>query len=96
MNARQFLLKTENKLLHTNDKRYTAWFLRNRVTEEALRAQREAHFPYEPLISILVPVYRRATGNSGSSWPMLHRRNRNCPRRFPDMRSGTDGSRSSR
>ena len=58
MNARQFLLKTENKLLHTNDKRYTAWFLRNRVTEEALRAQREAHFPYEPLISILVPVYR--------------------------------------
>ena len=58
MNARQFLLKAENKLFHTNDKRYRSWFLRNRVTEEALAKQRETHFPEEPLISILVPVYR--------------------------------------
>jgi glycosyltransferase involved in cell wall biosynthesis len=58
MNARQFLLKAENKLLHTNDKRYHAWFEKNRVTEAELLRQREEHFPNEPLISILVPVYK--------------------------------------
>lgn len=58
MNARQFLLKAENKVLHTNDRRYRKWFLRNRVTEEALEKQRKARFKEEPLISILVPVYR--------------------------------------
>ena len=58
MNARQFLLKAENKLLHTNDRRYHAWFEKNRVTEAELLRQREEHFPNEPLISILVPVYK--------------------------------------
>ena len=58
MNARQFLLKAENKVFHTNDRRYRAWFLRNRVTEEALKLQRAARFDREPLISILVPVYK--------------------------------------
>ena len=26
MNARQFLLKAENKVFHTNDRRYFRWF----------------------------------------------------------------------
>ena len=58
MNARQFLLKAENKVFHANDRRYRAWFLRNRVTEESLKLQRAARFDREPLISILVPVYK--------------------------------------
>ena len=58
MNARQFLLKAENKVFHTNDRRYRAWFIRNRVTGEALQAQRATRFSYEPKISILVPVFR--------------------------------------
>ncbi len=58
MNARQFLLKAENKVFHTNDKRYFRWFEKNRVTEEALQAQRAEQFDYAPLVSILVPVYK--------------------------------------
>ena len=58
MNARQFLLKAENKLFHTNDKRYRSWFLSHRVSAETLCAQRAVRFETEPLVSILVPVYK--------------------------------------
>ncbi len=36
---------------------YPEWFLSTRVSNDELEKQREAHFDYEPLISILVPTY---------------------------------------
>ena len=37
---------------------YTYWFHHTRITPTELAAQRKEHFPYEPLLSILSPVYR--------------------------------------
>lgn len=39
------------------DRDYANWYRNHRVTEEELEEQRKIHFSYEPLISILVPVY---------------------------------------
>ena len=36
---------------------YSTWFEQNRVTQEEIKIQRQKHFAYEPIISILVPVY---------------------------------------
>ncbi len=37
---------------------YTYWFHHVRITPTELALENRAHFPYEPLISILTPVYR--------------------------------------
>lgn len=39
------------------DRDYVKWYRSHQVTEEELVEQRNIHFSYEPLISILVPVY---------------------------------------
>lgn len=36
---------------------YNKWYKEHEVDEEALASQREKHFIYEPVISIIVPVY---------------------------------------
>lgn len=36
---------------------YDQWFFKHRVTKEELKKQKEHHFSYEPLISIVVPTY---------------------------------------
>ncbi len=38
-------------------KQYNRWFKRNRITEELLAEQRKTKFDYEPIFSILVPLY---------------------------------------
>lgn len=40
-----------------NDRGYSEWFERNRITAERLAEQRTEQFAYEPLISIAVPLY---------------------------------------
>ncbi|MBO7363813.1 MAG: glycosyltransferase family 2 protein [Lachnospiraceae bacterium] len=50
--------KVIDKLTHADEKRYRAWFLAHRADAETLQKQREAVFPYAPLISVLVPLYR--------------------------------------
>ena len=37
---------------------YEEWYRNHRPTKEELEQQRKEKFSYEPLISILVPVYR--------------------------------------
>ncbi|MBP3894464.1 MAG: glycosyltransferase family 2 protein [Atopobiaceae bacterium] len=44
------------------DPRYAEWFLRHRAKEEDLAAQREHHFANEPLVSIVVPIFRAPVG----------------------------------
>lgn len=41
----------------TDDVDYEEWYRNHRATGEELEKQRNARFPYSPLISILVPVY---------------------------------------
>ena len=41
----------------TDDVDYEEWYRNHRTTGEELEKQRNARFPYSPLISILVPVY---------------------------------------
>ena len=36
---------------------YNRWFLRNRITEEEIRIQKNHHFAKEPKISLIVPTY---------------------------------------
>ncbi|MCR5099179.1 MAG: glycosyltransferase family 2 protein [Lachnospiraceae bacterium] len=40
------------------DLSYDAWRRQRLLSEEELRLQRETHFEYEPLISLVVPLYR--------------------------------------
>lgn len=40
-----------------NDRGYSEWFERNRITAEQLAGQRAEQFAYEPFISIAVPLY---------------------------------------
>ena len=53
--------KLLNHYLRRDYHAYTFWFINMRVTPMELEEQRNTHFPYEPLISILVPVYRPKT-----------------------------------
>ena len=41
-----------------NDYDYSEWYELTKPTEEELKAQREARFEYEPLLSVVIPVYR--------------------------------------
>ena len=41
-----------------NDYDYSEWYELTKPTQEELKAQRETHFPYEPLLSVVIPVYR--------------------------------------
>ncbi|MBR3348587.1 MAG: glycosyltransferase, partial [Solobacterium sp.] len=36
---------------------YNKWFLRNRITEDEIRIQKEHHFAYAPMISLIVPTF---------------------------------------
>ena len=40
-----------------NDYDYGEWYDLTKPTEEDLKAQRETHFEYEPLFSVVIPVY---------------------------------------
>lgn len=44
------------------DERYASWFAAHRATEGELARQRAAHLEYEPLISIVTPVYQVPLG----------------------------------
>ena len=46
-----------NERFQTDDVDYEEWYRNHRATGEELEKQRNARFPYSPLISILVPVY---------------------------------------
>lgn len=41
-----------------NDYDYGEWYDLTKPTEEDLKAQRETHFEYEPLFSVVIPVYK--------------------------------------
>lgn len=43
--------------IRTEDEQYMAWLKKHRATGKELRRQRQKHFPYEPLISIVIPLY---------------------------------------
>ena len=45
------------KQYQNNDKEYEEWFEDHRLRESEINMQTKHHFVYEPLISILVPVY---------------------------------------
>lgn len=47
--------------LKINNQSYKSWLKKNRVTEEELNYQREHVFPVQPLISIVVPLYKTPT-----------------------------------
>lgn len=40
-----------------NEQWYSTWFEQNKVTQEEIKIQKQQRFVYEPVISILVPVY---------------------------------------
>ena len=51
----------KNKILYGYMDDYPRWQKKHAITEAELQAQREAHFEYEPLISIVVPLYKTPT-----------------------------------
>ncbi|MDR1765759.1 MAG: glycosyltransferase [Lachnospiraceae bacterium] len=56
---RALYVKAKHKLEGLdNDYDYGEWHNLTKPREEELAAQRETHFPYEPLISVVIPVYR--------------------------------------
>ena len=48
----------KNKVLHGYMDDYPRWHKKHEITEKELAVQRAAHFGYEPLISIVVPLYK--------------------------------------
>ena len=48
----------KNKLLYGYMDDYPRWQKKHALTDEELISQRSAHFHYEPLISIVVPLYK--------------------------------------
>lgn len=50
--------KTYRKIFPKKDVSYEKWREAHALTEEKLKKQRKHHFAYEPLISIVVPLYR--------------------------------------
>ena len=51
----------KNKILYGYMDDYPRWQKKHAITEAELQAQRETHFDYEPLISIVVPLYKTPT-----------------------------------
>lgn len=55
--AKEFCIRLKERMrAETMD--YETWYESHKPTEEQLEAQREARFPFQPLVSIVVPVYR--------------------------------------
>lgn len=52
-----FIMRRKYGDLQPEDMRYNEWYQKHKATKNELKAQREAHFAHEPLISVLVPVY---------------------------------------
>jgi GT2 family glycosyltransferase len=52
-----FLKRIPQGISNELDCDYDSWFRRNCVSEDELENQRNTHFSYEPMISILVPTY---------------------------------------
>ncbi|MDO4477823.1 MAG: glycosyltransferase family 2 protein [Lachnospiraceae bacterium] len=50
-------LKNAHPIFAFDNAGYDDWFHDHRVTDEELAAQRQTHFPYEPTISICIPLY---------------------------------------
>ena len=48
----------KNKVLYGYMDDYPRWQKRHAISEAELEEQREAHFDYEPLVSIVVPLYK--------------------------------------
>lgn len=53
---REFWIRVKERL-QTSDVDYGIWYQKHEVSEEMLKKQREIEFAYNPLISIVVPVY---------------------------------------
>lgn len=55
--AKEFCIRLKERMrAETMD--YKTWYESHKPTEEQLEAQRETRFPFQPLVSIVVPVYR--------------------------------------
>ena len=52
------LYYAKNQILHGSADDYPRWLKRHAVPEEELAAQRATHFEREPLISVVVPLYK--------------------------------------
>lgn len=56
---RALVLKSRHKLAGLdNDYDYSEWYDLTKPTEEELEEQRNTHFAYEPLLSVVIPAYK--------------------------------------
>lgn len=55
--AKEFCIRLKERM-HAETMDYKTWYESHKPTEEQLEAQRETRFPFQPLVSIVVPVYR--------------------------------------
>lgn len=55
--VKEFCIRLKERM-HAETMDYKTWYESHKPTEEQLEAQREMRFPFQPLVSIVVPVYR--------------------------------------